>query len=121
MVNNILMYFNEYEIDNIPRENNRYMDVMESATSLAPIQIEYEVTIIKITNLGKPSHDYLVEDFIKDSCFANECISISPWYEYIYTCLKNGIFPSYSSINVGMRIKKIGTLMSLNFGLINEY
>jgi len=56
MVKNLLMYFSEYYIENIQRDNNRYVDAMASAASLAPINIEHEQTILNIKNIDKPSH-----------------------------------------------------------------
>jgi len=48
MMTNILTYFNEYDIEIISRCNNRYVDAMASATSLAPINIQDEETILTI-------------------------------------------------------------------------
>jgi len=64
MVENILIYFSKYEIDNIPRDNNRYVDSMDSTAFLSMINIEYEETILTIKNIDKPSHEHVVEDFV---------------------------------------------------------
>lgn len=58
------MYFSGYEIESIPQDKNRYVDAMASVTSLAPINIEYEETILIIKNISRPSYEYVVEDFI---------------------------------------------------------
>lgn len=47
MMENLLIYFSEYEIDNIPRDD-RYTDVMASVTSFAPIKMQDEETILTI-------------------------------------------------------------------------
>lgn len=60
MVENILIYFNEYEIDNIPRDSNKYVDAMASVIFLAPINIDEKI-ILTIKNIGKPSHEHVVE------------------------------------------------------------
>lgn len=63
MVKGILMYFSYYQIDNIPWDNNRYVDVMTSVSSLSPINIEDEQTIITIKNIGRPSHECDIQIF----------------------------------------------------------
>jgi len=48
--------FYRYNIHNILRTKNRYVDVMASVASLAPIEIEDEETILTNRNLGIPSY-----------------------------------------------------------------
>lgn len=89
MVENLLIYFNEYEIDNIPRDSNTYVDIMASATSLAPINIEYEETILITKIIGKSSHEFVVEDFIKDHCYSATSINVCEWYQDVFNYLKD--------------------------------
>jgi len=42
------MYFYDYQIENIPRDNSKYIDVMDSVASLSPINIEDEEIILTI-------------------------------------------------------------------------
>lgn len=48
MMTSTLIYFDEYEIDNIPRDRNMYDDAMASSASLSPINKEDEETILII-------------------------------------------------------------------------
>ena len=45
MMKSLLIYFNEYEIDNIQRDNNKYVDIMVNIASLTPINIEDEMEV----------------------------------------------------------------------------
>lgn len=56
MVIELLDQFNRYTIQNSPRTNNKYVDAMASATSLAPIEVEDEETILTIRKLSSPSY-----------------------------------------------------------------
>lgn len=51
----LLIQFDKYIIEIIPRKDNRYIDAMESVASLMPIDIEDEETIIKLKMLGHTS------------------------------------------------------------------
>lgn len=48
----LLERLDNYTIKSIPRTNNRYADAMASATSLVPIELEDEKTILSIHNLS---------------------------------------------------------------------
>jgi len=56
VVAELLDEFTRYSIHNIPRTNNKYVDVMASTNSLASIEIEDEETILNIRKLGTPSY-----------------------------------------------------------------
>lgn len=60
MVIDLLMYFDDYQNKNIPRDNNRYTNTMDNIASFSPINIEDEETIIEIKNWSIPSHAYVV-------------------------------------------------------------
>lgn len=62
-----LHHFEEYEIKNIPRSNNRCANTMASVASLAPIKLEDKQTILTITNLSRPSN---IQDLV-ESFFSN--------------------------------------------------
>ena len=51
----LLEEFDTYNIHNIPCTNNNYMDAMAIFTSLVPIDIEDEETLLTINKLGTPS------------------------------------------------------------------
>lgn len=72
ILENLLIYFNEYKIGNIPRDNNKYFDVISSASSLAPINMKYEKTILIIKNISKSSHENIDEDH----CYATAYINV---------------------------------------------
>lgn len=70
----LLDQFDRYIIENIPRINNRYVDAMASAASLAPFEIEDEETILNICKLSSPSyadhiHTILTYLIIDDNAF----------------------------------------------------
>jgi len=77
MVTNHLMYFDDYHIENIPRDDNKYVDIMANATSLAPINTEDEETILTIKNLVISSHAYVVPNFTEDHYFSTTYIDES--------------------------------------------
>ena len=64
IITDLLNEFDKYTIKNIPRTNNNYANIMASATSLVPIEIEDEEIILKIKKIGMPSciiKDYEIE------------------------------------------------------------
>jgi len=91
MVENLFIYFNDYEIDNILRDNNRYVDAMASTNSIAPTPIEDEETIITIKKIDKPYHDFIFEYFIEDHYFSAKCINACEWYQDVFNYLKYGV------------------------------
>jgi len=85
MVLELLQNFDEYEIENIPRSNNRYIDVMANATSLAPIKIEDEEIVLEIKNLNKASNlTLIVRDLCANYYFKSHNNSYSYWYYSMY-------------------------------------
>lgn len=60
MVISLLIYFSEYEIKSIPRDNNRYVDAIASVSSLTHINIQDEETILIIINIGSSSHEVFI-------------------------------------------------------------
>lgn len=107
MVTNLFMYFDEYEIESIPRDNNRYVYTMTSVSSLDHINIEYEEIILTIKNLSRPSHSYVVTNFIEDHCFFTTCLDACEWYRDVFAYLKNGIVPIDFDNNARIRFKNI--------------
>lgn len=69
VVAELLHRFERYNITTITRINNKYANAMESASSLAPIEIVYDHTILKIKHLAQPS--YMENDSDIEIC----CIS----------------------------------------------
>jgi len=106
-VENLFIYFNEYEIDNIPRDRNRYTNLMANVTSLTPIPTEDEDTILTIKIIGKPSHDFVVEDFIEDHYFSSTWINACEWYQDILNYLKYGVIPITFDHNSRIILKKL--------------
>lgn len=87
IVTELLDEFNRYSIQNIPWNNNRYADIMASATSLVPIEIEDEKTILIIKNLGTPSYlDHIEEVHV---FHLNLDIDSEHWHVDIYNYLKD--------------------------------
>ena len=93
MVTSLPIYFNEYKIESIPRDNIMCVDVMASATSLAPINIENEETILIIKNIGKPSHEHVFEYFLEDHYFLTTCINVCEWYQDVFDFVKHVVIP----------------------------
>lgn len=48
--------------------------------SLTSIFIEYEENIIIIKKIGRPSHEFVVKDFIEDHYFSATSINMCEWY-----------------------------------------
>lgn len=100
------MYFDDYQIENICRDNNRYVNVV---TSLASINIEDEETILTITNLSRPSHAYIVTNFIDEHYFFATYLDACDWYRDVFSYLNDGIVPIDFDHNIRIRIKKLAT------------
>lgn len=81
--------FEKVRIKNVPRNNNKFIDIMTNVASLKPIPIEEEETIMNIKILKKPSH---MLEFIHNekilSCFL---VHHDEWYKDIYVHLEDGI------------------------------
>ena len=65
LVVKLLAFFEEYQLENIPRNNNRLVDAMASAASLIPIEVKGRETTFTIKNLGTPS---IAEENLKMVC-----------------------------------------------------
>jgi len=55
LVAKLVACFEEYQLENIPRNNSRLANAMASAASLIPIEVERRETTFAIKNLGTPS------------------------------------------------------------------
>jgi len=55
LVAKLLSHFKEFQLENIPRNGNRLVDAMASATSLTPIEVEGKGTTFTIKNLRTSS------------------------------------------------------------------
>jgi len=78
IISKLLTCFEEYQLENIPRNNNRLVDAMASAASLIPIEVEGRESTFTIKNLGTPS---IAEENLKMVCVAQKVgYEVSPWY-----------------------------------------
>lgn len=114
MVMNLLMYLIKYEIKKSQERTTGMLmlwlvPLPSSTTSLTPINIEYENIIITIKNIGKISHDHVVEDFIEDKYYVTTCINVYEWYQYTFYYLKDDVFLITFYHNARIRLKKIAT------------
>jgi len=79
LVAKLLACFEEYELKNIPRNNNRLADAMESVASLISIEVECREATFTIKNLGTPS---IIEENLKMVCVSQKvAYEVSPWYQ----------------------------------------
>lgn len=62
-------YFARVQFENIPRNNNRFTDVMENVVSLIVISIKYEENLININIL---KNNYLVDEGFIANLFKKE-------------------------------------------------
>jgi len=120
IVKSLLLYFDEYKIDSIPRDNNRYADVMTSVISLTSINIKDEETILIIKNIGKPSHEHVVEDFVEDQCYATTSINVCEWYQDVFYYIRDGVVPIAFNHNAINRLKKLATKYVIIGNLLNR-
>ena len=91
-----------HTIDTIPRTNNRYADAMTSATSLVPIELEDEETILTIHKLSSPSYQNHLHHVL--ACLITNDDAFQNWYYDIYNYLKDQSIPSYYNKNERLRL-----------------
>ena len=87
----LLEQLNNYTIDIIPRTNNRYTYAMASTTSLVPIDLEDEETILSLCKLSSPS--YTTHICSIPSCLIADDYALQVWYFDIYDYLKDQSIP----------------------------
>jgi len=78
----LLDRLDRYTIETIPRTNNKYADAMASSTSLIPIELEGEETILTICKLSSPSYTTHIHS-IFSYLIANDD-AFQDWYFDIY-------------------------------------
>lgn len=83
----LLDQFDMYTIHNIPRTNNRYADAIAIATSLAPIEVEYEETILTIRQLSYSSYVDHIHTILNN--LITDDNTFQDWYFDTYDYLKS--------------------------------
>jgi len=101
----LLAYFEEHQVENIPRNNNKLVDAMASAASLIPIKVEGREATFIIKNLGTP---LIVEENSKMVCVAQKVgYEVSPWYQHIFKYLRDNFIDATLDKREQIRIKKL--------------
>jgi len=103
----ILIYFEKYQLKNIPRNNNRLVDAMASAASLIPIEVEGREANFIIKNLGTPS---IVDEKSKMVYVAQKVgYEVSPWYQDIFKYLRDNFIDATLDKREQIRMKRLAT------------
>ena len=107
LVDKLLSHFKEFQLDNIPRNGNRLADVMASAASLTPIEIEGNETTFTIKNLGTSS---IAKENSKMVSVAQMVgYEVIPWYQHIYKYLKDNFININLDKREKIRMKRLAT------------
>jgi len=107
LVAKLLSHFKEFQLENIPRNGNSLADVMASAASLTPIEVEGKETTFTIKNLGTSSIAKENSKMVGVSqMFAYE---VSPWYQHIYKYLKDNFIDTNLDKREKIRMKRLAT------------
>jgi len=106
LVAKILAFFEEYQLENILRNNNRLVDAMESAASLIPIEVEGRETTFTIKNLGNP----IAEEDLKMICVVQKVgYEVSPCYQHIFKYLRDNFIDAILDKREHIRMKRLTT------------
>lgn len=107
VVAKLLAYFEECQLENIPRNNKRLADAMASAASLIPIKVESRETTFTIKNLGTPS---IAEENLKMVCVSQKVYyEVSPWYQRIFKYLRDNFIDATLDKREHIRMKRLAT------------
>lgn len=91
---------------------------MAIVSSIDPINIEDEQTILTIKIIGKPSHDCDVQNFIKGNYSSTTCVNAYEWYQDVFNYIKNGVIPIIFYHNAIIRFKKLAAKYVINGDLL---
>jgi len=100
----LLYRLDMYTIMTIPRTNNRYANAMKSATSLVPIELEDEETILTICKLSSPYYTTHLHSIF--SCLIANNDAFQDWYFDIYSYLRDQSISSRYTKNDRLRLRR---------------
>ena len=107
LVDKILSHFKDFQIENIPRNNNMLADAMASVASLTLIEVEGKETTFTIKNLETST---IAKENSKMVSMAQTIgYEVRPWYQHIYKYLKDGIIDTKLDRKEQVRMKRLAT------------
>jgi len=107
IISKLLVCFEEYQLKNIPRNNNKLVDAMASAALLISIEVEGREATFIIKNLETPS---IVEENSKMVCVAQKVgYEVNPWYQHIFKYLRDNFMDPMLDKKEQIRMKRLAT------------